>query len=306
MRKIGYVIVCCVLASMGIGSTAHAQEVASTGYNPNSVHPIHESSIMYKKTLWRRMDLKEKQNRPFFAFNNEITKIIIEAVKAGVLRPYENDSLRTRMSKEQFIENLKLPEVGGGLTEEEKALGFGNDDAGGWGDSDGWGDAGGWGDNNNAAATGAGASETAGATEMSNEFLPNEISVLEIREDMVFDKKRSLMIYDIQSISLIIPAEKFETGLFRPVATFRYKDLVELFRSMPEEAIWFNPQNSAQHRNLADAFALRLFNGRITKISNPQNLEIMDIYSASQKEGLIKSLQIEQELIEFEHNLWEF
>ncbi len=306
MRKIGYVIVCCVLASMGIGSTAHAQEVASTGYNPNSVHPIHESSIMYKKTLWRRMDLKEKQNRPFFAFNNEITKIIIEAVKAGVLRPYENDSLKTRMSKEQFIENLKLPEAGGGLTDEEKALGFGEEEAGGWGDSGGWGDAGGWGDDNNAAATGAGASETAGATEVSNEFLPNEISVLEIREDMVFDKKRSLMIYDIQSISLIIPAEKFETGLFRPVATFRYKDLVELFRSMPEEAIWFNPQNSAQHRNLADAFALRLFNGRITKISNPQNLEIMDIYSASQKEGLIKSLQVEQELIEFEHNLWEF
>ncbi len=305
MRKIGYVIVCCVLASMGIGSTAHAQEVASTGYNPHSVHPIHESSIMYKKTLWRRMDLKEKQNRPFFAFNNEITKIIIEAVKAGVLRPYENDSLRTRMSKEQFLENLKLPEVGGGLTEEEKALGFGEEDAGGWGDSGGWGDAGGWGDESTADA-GAGAASESASEEVSNEFLPSEVSILEIKEDMVFDKKRSLMIYDIQSISLIIPAEKFETGLFRPVATFRYKDLVELFRSMPEEAIWFNPQNSAQHRNLADAFALRLFNGRITKISNPQNLEIMDIYSASQKEGLIKSLQIEQELIEFEHNLWEF
>ena len=84
------------------------------------------------------------------------------------------------------------------------------------------------------------------------------------------------------------------------------KTWVELFRSMPEEAIWFNPQNSAQHRNLADAFELRLFNARITKVSNPQNLEIMDIYSASQKEGLIKSMQIEQELIEFEHNLWEF
>lgn len=306
MKKIGYVIVCCVLASLGFGTTASAQEVASTGYNPHSVNPIHESSIMYKKTLWRRMDLKEKQNRPFFAFNNEITKIIIEAVKAGVLRPYENDSLKTRMSKEQFLENMKLPEVAGGLTEEEKALGFGEEDAGGWGDSGGWGDAGGWGDETNAAAGDGENSEAAAVEEVSNEFLANEVSVLEIKEDMIFDKKRSLMIYDIQSISLIIPAEKFETGLYRPVATFRYKDLVELFRSMPEEAIWFNPQNSAQHRNLADAFELRLFNGRITKISNPQNLEIMDIYSASQKEGLIKSLQIEQELIEFEHNLWEF
>src|SRR5690606_28687775 len=167
----------------------------------------------------------------------------------------------------------------------------------------GGGDAGGWGDE----TTETEETETAAATEeIFNEHLPNEVSILESKEDMIFDKKRSIMVYDIQSIRMIIPAEKFETGLYRPVATFRYKDLVELFRSMPEEAIWFNPQNSAQHRNLADAFELRLFNGRITKVSNPQNLEIMDIYSSSQKDGLIKSLQIEQELIEFEHNLWEF
>lgn len=295
MKKLSYVILFCILGTVGLSTSSYAQEVASTGYNPNSLYPIHESHIMFKKTLWRRMDLKEKQNRPFFAFNNEITKIIIEAVKAGVLPIYANDSLITRMTKEQFIENLKLPEVGGGLTEEEKALGFSDQDSG-WGDDSGWGA-----DDSGTETTDDGAQE-----EILNEFLPNEISVLEIKEDMIFDKKRSVMLYDIQSIKLIIPAEKFETGLYRPVGVFRYKDLVELFRSLPEEAIWFNPQNSAQHRNLADAFELRLFSARITKVSNPQNLEITDIYSSSQREGLIKSIQIEQELVEFEHDLWEF
>lgn len=300
MKKLSFVFAFLALGIVGMTPGSYAQEVASTGYNPHSLYPVHESHIMFKKTLWRRVDLKEKQNRPFFAFNNEITKIIIEAVRAGVLPIYANDSLTTRMTKEQFLENLKLPEAGGGLTEEEKALGF-TDDNSGWGDS-GWGDDSGWG--NESADTGAGAA--AGLDASANEFLPSQVSILEIKEDMIFDKKRSVMLFDIQSIQLIIPAKEFETGLFRPVGVFRYKDLVELFRSMPDEAIWFNPQNSAQHRNLADAFELRLFSGRVTKVSNPQNLEITDIYSASQREGLIKSIQIEQELIEFEHNLWEF
>lgn len=296
MKKLSYVILFCILGTLGLSpNSSYAQEIASTGYNPNSLYPIHESHIMFKKTLWRRMDLKEKQNRPFFAFNNEITKIIIEGVKAGVLPIYANDSLTTRMTKEQFLENLKLPETGGGLTEEEKALGFTDQDSG-WGDDSGWGT-----DDSSTASADAAVQD-----DSFNEFLPSQVSILEIKEDMIFDKKRSVMLYDIQSIQLIIPANEFETGLYRPVGVFRYKDLVELFRSIPEEAIWFNPQNSAQHRSLADAFELRLFSARITKVSNPQNLEITDIYSSSQREGLIKSIQIEQELVEFEHNLWEF
>ena len=43
-----------------------AQESSNDGYNPNSVYPIHEDNIMFKKRVWRRMDLREKQNIPFF------------------------------------------------------------------------------------------------------------------------------------------------------------------------------------------------------------------------------------------------
>ena len=60
-----------------------------------------------------------------------------------------------------------------------------------------------------------------------------------------------------------------------------------------------------------DISGLSAING-LTSLTGASNLsklsdkEITDIYSASQREGLIKSIQIEQELIEFEHNLWEF
>lgn len=294
-----------MVAMLVVGSNSYAQE-RELEVNPLSVYPILNHDIMFKKRVWRRMDLKEKQNRPFFAFNNEITKIIIEAVQAGILHPYLNDSLKTRMSKEQFLENLKMPDLGGGLTEEEKALGFGEDDGWDTGSDDGWGDPvdntatdDGWGGETADASTGAGSSDY---------FFPNEVSVMRIQEDVIFDKRRSRLYYDIQSLTLIIPAETFAstTGLQKEVGTFRYIDLVALFRSMPEEAIWFNRQNSAEHKNLADAFTLRLFSARITKIANPENDEIVDIYNRNPRDGIMASQHLEHKLMEMEHNLWDY
>jgi hypothetical protein len=114
------------------------------------------------------------------------------------------------------------------------------------------------------------------------------------------------MVWDMQAIKLIIPAEKFTAGIFREVGVFKYKDLEKLFRSMPDEAIWFNPQNSAAHKNLADAFALRLFSARITKVANPDDNAVIDIYSESPRQGILASKWMEYELMEKEHELWSY
>lgn len=282
---------------LAVSSPVVAQE-RSLEFNENSVRPIRESDILLKKRVWRRIDLKEKQNKPFFAYNNEISKILIEAVKAGVLTPYANDSLKTRMSREDFVENLLMPDTGGGLTEEEKAMGFTQDNSG-WDTNSGWGNNGTSNANNNA---GAGSGSGSAATP-ANEFLPRQITVLELMEDMIFDKRRSRLYWDVQAVKLVIPASEFETGLLREVAVFKYKDVEALFRSMPGEAIWFNPHNSAAHMNLADAFTLRLFNGRIIKVANPDDSMLIDIYN---EKGLMASQWIEMQLLEMEHELWEF
>lgn len=305
MKKLGYVFVFAMVCSLLSSGVAVAQEQDNNGYNPNSVRPIHDSDIMWKKRVWRRVDLQEKQNKPFFAYNKEITRLMIDAVKAGILVPYKNDSLTTRMSKEDFLKNLEIPEYGGGeeLTEEEKAMGFSEESTG----DDSWGD-GGWGDEEESSegdeTTASDESTTASSDKLY--FSPRDVSVLELQEDMVFDKRRSRLFFDIQSVKMVIPSEKFETGLIREVGVFKYKDLEDLFRNMPQEAVWFNPLNSAQHKNLADAFTLRLFGGRIIKVANPDDAMIVDIYNRSPREGIMASQWLEQQLIEFEHNLWEF
>lgn len=272
-----------ILFLVGFISVESIAQEEKALYNDMSVYPIPYANQMFKRTIWRRMDLKEKQNRPFFSTSNEITRIIIDAVNNGLIYPYEDDSLNKRMSKEQFLENLKLP------TDEEDDFGatdagFG-DDAGGWGDS-------GWGDEE--------------ATTPSVQYYDaTQLNIIRIKEDMIFDHVRSRLYWDVQSLELIIPATEVATGIEKSVGVFAYKDLEKLFRSMPDRAIWYNRQNTAHHRNMADAFLLRLFNARVVKVSNPRNDWIQDI-SPDQRAALIKSQQEEQRLIEYEHNLWEF
>jgi len=288
MKNLSKVLSATVLLMTGSFVGVMAQEDNSRGYNPNSVRPIHESDIMFKRTVWRRMDMKEKQNKPFFATNAEITAFIIKAVKAGLLQPYTNDSISVKMPLEKFMENLKVPTEKVGLSDEEKKAGFKEEANNGW---------------DTPAANGKSAPAAAPAP-VAEEYFPRDFTTLEIKEDIIFDKQRSRMYYDIQSLTMVIPAEKRPNALDFPLASFKYKDLAKLFRNDPK-AIWFNAQNNKEHKNLADAFDLRLFHARLIKLSNPDDNYLVDIYEGGRK-GLIASEQLEQQLMEFEHNLWEF
>ncbi|MBC7568620.1 MAG: gliding motility protein GldN [Spirosoma sp.] len=333
------------------GGNVLAQEKAGTGVNPNSVRGINENDIMMKKTLWRRVDLKEKQNQSMFSKNNELPKYLIDAVKAGLLDAYSSDSLTTKITIEKMHEKLLVPNTAGGLSQEEIAAGFKEPGKDGTAADDGWGtpkkpDAkakpadDGWGTPKKTAAAPAddgwgapvkkvAAKPTKGKkgkkaapapvieepapvkdtiatapTLSGDEFFAKELNLIEIKEDWIFDRKRSRLYYDIQSVGIVLPADKNPAGFEIPVVFFKWKDLDKLFRSDPKKFIWYNPQNQAQHKNLADAFDLRLFYGRIWKESNPGDKSFVDLYG--DKEGLIKSYQAEYELMEKEHGLWEY
>jgi hypothetical protein len=293
-----------------------------------SVHPIDPSNILYRITNWRRMDLKEKINQPFFSKNTEITKFLLDGVKSGVLTAYTNDSVNTVLTLEGLSKNLQMEDTGGdGLSEEEKAAGFGTEVGGddGWGNSKpssttpkgtkpstGAGTDDGWGNIIPASKTTAGGAAAPAGTAPTGtavastalEYFARDLTILEIKEDFIFDKQRSRAYNSIQAITIVIPAEKTVRGFNVPVASFRYKDLDQYFRSNPK-CIWYNFKNTAQHKNMADAFDLRLFSARIIKQSNPSDSFLVDLYKG-EKGGLRASEQLEYKLMEFEHNLWEY
>ena len=288
MSKLNKIFVLFILLSLASVDESYSQAEVSDGYNPLSLRQVHESYLLWKKTLWRRVDLGEKQNKPFFARNRELSKLIIEGVERGVLIPYLNDSVNDDnvMSREEFLQRITQDE---GEEEDEFTDVAFEDDPFATLDDDPF------------------ATEEEVVT--GPQFIPKrEFNIIEIREDLYFDRIHSRIYFDIQAISLYLPGDSFFNlgGFEKPIASFRFIDLYNLFKSMPKEAIWFNETNIAQHKNLGDAFLLRLFKGLIVKIANADDIRVSELYANSRKDGIMASVQVEQDLMEWEANLWEY
>lgn len=290
------------LVGIIISTSLLAQE-SNDQYNPNSIDPIPKYEHLFKRRVWMRIDLDEKQNKGFFAKNGELSKLILDAVKSGELSDiFENDSLTTKMTKDEFLKRLEATEAldvepydpdyeyyegdqvmynGSGYTARyDLEPGLAPDS-----DEDSW-----------EIDTQLGKAEI---------FFPSQISVLRMMEDRIFDRRRSRLYYDIQSIQIIVPGTETPNGVDNYVAVFRYKDLEKVFRNHPNEAVWFNRYNTAENKNFADAWLLRLFHGIIVKVENPDDLDIVDIYD-TRKEGVMASEWFELQLMEKEHHLWEY
>jgi gliding motility associated protien GldN len=265
-------------AGLLLSFSVAAQEQSTTATSNSSARPIPESDIMYKKTVWRNIDLREKQNKPMFSEGRWITKILMDAVQRGELQAYTNDSLSTPLTLDEF--KTKMTDPGAIVTPTDAAA-----------EDDGWG-----------AATGV-KEEVAAPT--STLFFPKQLYLLELKEDVIFDKKRSRMYNDIKALTIIIPSTLNAAGVELTAASFRYDDLVRIFRNNPEVAIWFNAQNDAQHKNLSDAFDLRLFSSYITKVSNPGNQRLEEVYGIG-LQSILAAQRVAEEMIEYEYNLWSY
>lgn len=312
-----------IAAGLTLSLTAAAQEQATTASSTGSHRPIPPSDQMFRKTIWRQVDLREKQNKPMFSEGKEISRIILDAVKRGELQAYKNDSLTSTYNPQEVSTNSSYVEEGFKLSDEEKAAGFSEKDLAGGGDD--WGapapkkaaapkvaklDANGKPMKDKKGKTimvAAAAAPAVAPASLGNQYRPKDLYAMEVKEDMIFDKKRSRMYHDIKAITLFVPSTLAAnaSGIEKPIGTFKYSDLVKVFRANPENAIWFNSENDAQHKNLADAFELWLFNSYITKVSNVGDSRLDDIYGGAQQ-GILAAQQTSADLIEYEYNLWSF
>jgi hypothetical protein len=246
--------------------------------------------------------LKEKINQPFFSNNNEISKFLIEGVRLGLLKPYANDSLITVLTSEEFAERMKNKGIviEGEASEAEKAAGLGGKSpsiksGSNEGADDGWGGA-------PIKLTPKG--DDSGTSE-DYDYLPKDLTIVEIREDAIIDRKRSRLYFDIQSLTLKAPAsDSSGTGIEEEVASFSFKQVHEYFKNR-KDCIWFNPNNEMQHRNMADAFTLRFFSAPIIKKGNGADQFITDETGMTAQKALKKSQKLEQQLQDKEAEMWE-
>lgn len=290
-----------VLLVAGFG--AYAQQ--DTVYNPNSTERIAFYEQLYRYRVWRTIDLQEKQNMGFKSAKSDLVKFILENVKSGKLLAYDDSLKNIRKPEEILVSNTAVMQPAWDAnkfyvsTEQVSYNGVNYSSL--------------QSDNKGHVPTDAAWWEK--TTEQTEFYSAAQIPAVTLIEDVIFDKRRSRLYYDIQAIGIL--AQRPGTTDLNPIAFLYYKDIYKLVdqfahsKSLTDRDMvqWRNRYNPAENRTFNDAFKLRLFHGVIDKVDNPDDRSITEIYRANNRsywESVFAPWEEEMKLMEKEHNLWEY
>jgi gliding motility associated protien GldN len=238
---------------------------------------LREADVMWNKRVWRRIDLREKQNhvlyfpiKDYAQGRKNLFEIIQDAVlNEGTITAYSpgsvvapDDMFTTPLTTEE-VKKILTP-----TTSEDVYDEFG---------------------------------EITGTQEVENPIVASQVKFYDIKEEWFFDKQRSVMDVRIIGILPMIEVET-ETG---------EKALKDLFWIYYPEARYvfanndvFNRANDAERRTYEDIFWKRQFSSRITKFSNVYERRIADYKSGI--DALLESEKLKEEIFNVEHDLWHF
>jgi len=314
----------CLVALSG----CFAQDTIS---NPNSTEKIPYYEQLYRFRVSRVIDLGEKQNEGFASSKSSIKKLIVDLLKEGKLHTFGGNIGDPADFEEPIADstviNLNTNFVRSGTQGE-------------WDPSRGYLA----GDLVFTPVTNPDGSVSehqfrisadipappkgqknpslslAQATDMGSEketLEPGKIVALELIEDVIFDKRRSRLYYDILALGILTQDEANANEKLGYRGYIPYKELSkEILRLAYSKDLkerkrvqWQNRYNPSEGKNFIDAFKLRLFHGVIRKVENPDNATIMAIFAEngrSYSESVYARWEQEMILMEKEHNLWEF
>jgi len=244
---------------------------------PTSLPMPREADVMWRKKVWRVIDLREKMNQTLYFPTHEVdgrynlVNLMLQGIKDGKLTAYDaknDDEFKVPMTYEQ------VKEAFGATTRTRKVR---NVDTG----------------------------------EMQEKVVAGEIRSEEVKQFMIkeewyFDKQTSTM--NVRVIG-ICPIQEFyrdddanqENVQRRQVFWVYYPEARELLAASEV----FNPQNTARNLSFDDIMLKRKFNSYIVKEENIYNNRAISNYLGS-KDAMLESKRIENSIFDYEQNLWEY
>lgn len=233
---------------------------------------LRENDVMWKKRVWREIDIREKQNMAFRFPGDDYTgggyfiEIILDAVKKGKIKAYSNvdDRFTNALTKEQILEMMigepDTNEVIDPVTGEMKVI------------------------------------------ITRREFNPDIVTKYRIKEDWIFDRNLGRMVVRIIGIAPIKDIIDENTGLFRASQAVFWLYYPEV-RPMLAQYEVYNPENDVARMTWNDYFEGRFFSSKIIKTTNPFDMTYSN-RRMSPLEALYEGKKAEEMLFNKEHDMW--
>jgi gliding motility associated protien GldN len=233
--------------------------------------PIREADVMWKRRITRYIDLREKMNLPlYFPIGNDVNGLrsLTNVLYKAVT---EEVSLRVYSSATDDFSVELTPGDVKKITEKsfEKTVPSSLDPS------------------------------VDSVITVTESFSPNRVKKLMIKEEWFFDKQRSVLDVRILGISLLYEQEDKDKG-DQPIFWVYFPEA----RTLLAKYDVFNRQNPSERRSFDDIFWKRQFSSYIVKEENVYDRSINEYKKGM--DALLESNKIKDEIIIFEHDLWEF
>ena len=284
MKKALSFISLFILIAVSGTEVAKSQTVPMTGAfkrtdvlqrKPLPLPAVRESDVFWSKKIWRVIDLREKINQPLYYPITEtdsrlnLISVLLKGIESGQITAYDarlDDDFKNPMTFAQVKEAC-------GANEKTKEVTDFN--------------------------TGEKVQR-----KVEGEIRTQEIKQFMLKEEWYFDKQNSTLNVRIVGIApireFIREGDATNTVQRQQVFWVYYPETRNLLAA--NEA--FNPYNDARNMSYDDVFIKRFFNSYIVKESNNFNRYINQFLAG--KDAMLESKKIEDNIFDFEQNLWEY
>ncbi len=234
--------------------------------------PIRKADVFWQTRIWRVIDLREKINHPLYyptaPTNGRISlmSVLLKGVYEGTITAYNADN-------DEFKSPLTIEEVKAKLVKIDTVPRFD-------------------------PYTG----EQLPDTVMKTEIDPSMVTMFRIKEDVIFDRQRSVLEYRILGMCPV--RDQYDANGEWEGYRADFWIYFPQARNLLVKYEVFNRFNDGQRLTYDDWFFKRLFSSYVIKESN-----VYDRYIVNYESGLgalLESERIENHTFEFEHDLWEY
>lgn len=235
--------------------------------------PIREADIAWEKRIQRVIDAREKLNLPFISVESNLFTVLKTMIMNGEVTAFSDDAFKNILPSEEIEAKMVKMDTSVTLdpdTYEEQIVIARNDIN--------------W----------------------------EDITQYRIKELWYFDKQRSVMDVRILGIAPIYQSPADKMGGIPPAPLFWV--YYPQCRSPLSKYRTFNNDNDIAPMTWADVFDSRVFSSYIYKRSNVLDYRLKDFFVADPDDEenrsgidmLLYSEKIKNELLNFEHDLWEY